>query len=468
LRAFAGRLFNAEKLSRRVGARGPLPPNEDVVRETLRVALPAIVETLSVAVIHMIDTYMVSNLGDYAISAVGLTLQPRFVMLAPFMALSIAVSALVARRRGEGRMDQALKTLRQAFMIALALSVLISAASLLLADPVIRLMGSQPDTHADAALYFRITMAAVAFNAVTLVINAAQRGAGNTKIAMQTNLTANLVNVAFNFLLIEGRFGFPRLEVRGAAVATAIGMAAACAMALLSVARKNGMLRLFHDFSLKPDGPILRSLLRLSLPTLGEQMVTRFGFIMYFMIIARLGTVANSAHHIGMNFISISFSLGDGLASASIALVGRRLGEKRPDLAVIYSAVCQRFGLCCSFLIALIYIPFGRQLYSLFSETPEVHRYGEELMRVIAVVVFIQISMVIFVSCLRAAGDVRYVAAMNFLCIGVIRWIVAYLLCYPAGLGLIGAWMGLLADQTLRLALSWRRYRKGKWVEIKI
>ena len=468
MKSFSDRLYNAEKLSRRVGVRGPLPPNREVVGETLRVAAPAIVETLSIAVIGMIDTYMVSNLGDYAISAVGLTMNPRWILLSPFLALSIAVSALVARRRGEGRMDQAGKILQQAFMIALALSAVVSAAGLLLADPAMRLMGSQPDSHADAVRYFRVVMAGVVFNAVTMVINAAQRGLGDTRIAMRTNLLANLVNVVFNFLLIEGRLGFPRLEVRGAAVATVIGMAAGCALAFRSVTRRDGALRLFQGLRLRPDGPILRSLLRLSLPTLGEQMVTRAGFMMYFMIIARLGTIANSAHHIGMNFISISFSLGDGLAAASIALVGRRLGEKRPDLAVIYSAVCQRFGLCCSFLIALIYIPFGRQLFSLFSKTPEVRAYGAELMRVIAVVVFIQITMVIFISCLRAAGDVRYVAVMNFICIGVIRWIAAYFLCYPMDLGLVGAWLGLLADQTLRLFLSWRRYRKGKWVEIKI
>lgn len=460
--------FSAERIVRRTGAQGPLPANGQILRETLNVALPAVAETFLVAVISMVDTYMVSGLGDYAISAVGLTTQPRFLTLAVFMALSIALSTLVARRRGEGRMQEANTILRQAFLLTLALSVVLSVAVIALAGPAMRLMGSQPDTHTDAVAYFRILMTGLVFNAVMMVINAAQRGAGNTRIAMQTNLTANAVNVILNYLLIEGHFGFPRLEVRGAAIATVAGMVVACGLALLSVSRRNRMLCLFQGWSWKPDNEILRSLLRLGLPTLAEQLVTRLGFLMYFMIIARLGTTAYAAHHIGMNFISISFSFADGLSAASIALVGRRLGEKRADLAMVYSALCQRIGLCCSFLVAAVYIPFGRRLFALFSHTPEVQRYGVQLMYVISVVVFIQITMVIFVSCLRAAGDVRYVAVMNFVSIGTVRWMLAYVLCYPVGLGLVGAWLGMLADQSLRLVLSYRRYRKGRWVEIQI
>lgn len=461
-------LFAPERIIRRTGAQGPIPPKGQILRETLKVALPAVAETFLIAVISMVDTYMVSGLGDYAISAIGLTVQPRFLTLAVFMALSIAISTLVARRRGEGRMEEANKVLRQAFILTLALSAVLSAVVIALAEPAVRLMGSQPDTHDAATAYFRILMAGLVFNAVMLVVNAAQRGAGNTRIAMQTNLTANAVNVVLNFLLIEGRFGFPRLEVRGAAIATVAGMAVACGLALLSVARRKGQLHLFQSWSWKPDREIFRSLLRLGVPTLIEQLVTRLGFLMYFMIIARLGTIAYAAHHIGMNFISISFSFADGLSAASIALVGRWLGEKRADLALVYSALCQRIGLCCSFLVAAVYIPFGRRLFALFSDTPEVQHYGVQLMYVISVVVFIQITMVIFVSCLRAAGDVRFVAVMNFASIGTVRWMLAYALCYPMGLGLVGAWLGMLVDQTLRLILSYRRYRKGRWVEIQI
>jgi putative MATE family efflux protein len=476
LKPFVDRLFNAEKIRNRIGDLGPLPANREILGETIRVALPAVAETFLVAIVSMVDTYMVSGLEDaaqglergYAVAAVGLTNQPRFVFLAVFLALNIAVSALVARRRGEGKMDQAQKILQQAFIITVGLSVLLGAAAIALAGPAMGLMGAQPDTYADAVTYFRILMAGLPFNTAMMVINAAQRGAGKTRISLTTSLVANVVNVCFNYLLIEGNLGFPRLKVAGAAIATVIGLCAACVMAFISVSRKSSVLKLFKGLRLKLDREILKSMLNLSLPTLGEQLVTRAGFLMYFIIIGSLGTTAQTAHFIGMNFITISFSFADGLSAAAIALVGRRLGEKRGDLALVYSSVCQRLGLCCSFLVALIYIPFGRLLYMGFSDNPDVHRFGEQIMLVISVIVFIQITMVIFVSCLRAAGDARYVMVLNLISIGTVRWIMAYLLCYPVGLGLVGAWLGMTIDQTLRLVLSYLRYRKGKWVSIRI
>ncbi len=462
------RICKPAKMCRRVGALGALPTGREVIRRTARVALPSIAEALLIAVVGMVDTYMVSGLGDYAISAVGLTTQPKFVSLAPFLALNIAISALVARRRGEGRMGEAGKVLQQAMMVSLALCAALTCAAWFAAEPAIALMGSQADTHTAATGYFRIISAGMVFNVVTMVINAAQRGAGNTKIAMKTNLVANLVNVALNYLLIEGNFGFPRLETDGAAIATMIGTAVAMGMAIASVSGKHAQIHLFRGFKLRLEKAVMASLLKLGLPTLAEQLCVRVGFIMFFALVANLGTTANAAHHIGMNFMSLSFSLADGLSVAAVALVGRSLGEKRKDMALVYSSTCQRFGVCFSVLLFAIYVPFGRTLYSLFSNNPEVQAYGSQLMPVLAVVVFIQITMIIFMSCLRAAGDVRYVALVGLLSIGIIRPAGAYLLCYAAGMGLLGAWLGMLIDQMMRLLLSYLRYKKGKWLDIKI
>lgn len=462
------RLFNPNRLCRRIGPQGPLPNSREVLKSTLEMALPSIAEAFLIAIVTMLNSYMVSGLGDYAISAVGLTTQPRFVLLAPFIAMNIAVSSLIARRKGENRLDEASKVLQQAVFVAILLTAGLTVVGYLVADPALRLMGSQPDSHADAVIYFRITVLGMIFNVLTLTINAAQRGVGNTRIAMRTNLVANLVNVAVNLLLIEGRLGFPRLEVTGAAIGTVLGSVVACFMALWSVSRTGSVLQLVKGFRFRFDRVILQSMLKLSVPTFCEQIFVRIGFIMYFTLIARLGTTANAAHHIGSNFINLSFSLADGLSVACIALVGRSLGAKRKDLALIYSSTCQRLGLGCSFLVAAIYIPFGRFLYALFSDNPEVQNYGTQLMPVISAIVFCQITMIIFISCLRAAGDVKFVAVMGFVCIGIIRPLSAYLLCYTAGLGLVGAWLGMGIDQSIRLVLAYIRYRRGKWMDIKI
>ena len=108
----------------------------------------------------------------------------------------MAVSALVARRRGQDDPEKANRVLVQSILITLGLTAIISAAAFVFAEPILRLAGSAPDTHEDAVAYFRIITAGMVFNTLTMVINAAQRGAGNTRIAMKTNIVANLVTSA--------------------------------------------------------------------------------------------------------------------------------------------------------------------------------------------------------------------------------------------------------------------------------
>ena len=128
--------------------------------------------------------------------------------------------------------------MRQAIVISFCLSLVLSIVGFIFAQEVVTFAGAQSDTVADATIYFRILLTGMVFTAVTLTINAAQRGAGNTKISMKTNVTANIVNVIFNYLLIGGNLGFPRWGVAGAAVATTLGNFVALCMAIRSITSK--------------------------------------------------------------------------------------------------------------------------------------------------------------------------------------------------------------------------------------
>lgn len=462
------RLFDVRHM---LGGQAPmeeLPGTRTLLRKTLAIAWPSTLESFLISLVGMVDTIMVSRLGAYAIAAVGLTNQPKFLGLCVFLALNVAVSALVARRKGEDDRDAANRVLKQALAITLVLSVVVSLLFLFFADSILALAGTNEDTHVYSAAYLRVVMGGMIFNMVTLVINAAQRGAGNTKIAMRTNIVSNLVNICFNYLLINGIWIFPRWGVVGAAVATVLGTVAACAMALYSVSQPESYLYLGLTEGFRLTRETLRSIWGLSSSTLVEQVFVRIGFLISAGIVARLGTVAFAAHQSGMNLINLSFSLGDGLSVAAVALVGQSLGAGRKDLAQIYGHLCQRVGLFFSAALSLLFIFMGRPLFSLFSSDPVILAYGAQISRVIALTVFFQISTVIFSGCLRGAGDVKYVATVSLVCITFVRPLAGYLLCYPLGLGLIGVWLSIALDQGLRVLLIYLRFARGRWVDIRI
>lgn len=463
------RAFPVKRALRGMQPCGELPSQQWLLAHAFKIAWPSTLESFLVALVSVVDTIMVGRLGASAIAAVGLTNQPKFVGLAVFLSLNVAVSAIVARRKGEGDREGANRVLVQAMLLVAGLTLLVSSLFVAFAEPILQLAGSNEDTHLLAASYFRIIMGGMFFNVMSLVINAAQRGCGNTRIALRTNVTSNLVNIVLNYLLIEGHFGFPALGVRGAALATVCGTVVALVMSVCSVLHPEGFLYLFLSTN-RPrfDRRTLATIGNIGSATLAEQLFLRFGFLTYAMMVARLGTNAFAAHQIGMNIITISFSFGDGLSIASVALVGQSLGEKRPDLARIYGSYCQRMGFLCSTLLAVVYLFFGQTVFGFFTSEAPVLAYGGMIMRLVCVIVYTQIAQVIFSGGLRGAGDTRYVAMVGLVSVAIMRPLSGWVFIYALDMGLLGAWLGLLLDQSIRLLLTFVRFRSGRWMKIQI
>lgn len=441
-----------------------------LLRTTLQMAWPAVLESFFVALAGMLDTMMVSGLGDYAVAAVGLTIQPKFIGLTFFIATNIAVSALVARRKGERRQKDANRILLTALAMTLTACVVISLLCVTLAEPIMTLCGSNEETHAAAVLYFRIIMGGMLFNVVSLVINAAQRGSGNTRIAMTTNITSSVVNICCNYLLIQGNLGFPRLEVAGAAIATVMGTVVASVMSLRSLLKERSyvQLSLMAREKLRPALADVRQIFHLSGNVMAEQLVMRIGFVATAVIAAGLGTQAFAAHQVGMNVLALSFAFGDGMQVAAISLTGQALGRQEPELAQRYGSLCQRIGMAISATLCLLFLLFGRWFYSLYFIDPATVEMGVLITRFTAVSTWLQISGVIFMGALRAAGDVRFTLVTGLLGAAVVRTLVTVVLTLGFDLGLAGVWMGIACDQGVRCIMSGIRFHQGNWVTLRI
>ncbi|MBQ6695841.1 MAG: MATE family efflux transporter [Lachnospiraceae bacterium] len=444
--------------------------DKEQVRKVVQIAWPAVLEAFFVAFVGLVDSFMVSSLGSAAVASVGLTTQPKFVGLAMFFAVNVSVSALVARRKGEQNREGANKIFITALAFIIAASIVISVLLVCFADPIIAFCGSEPDTHDGAVAYFRIIMGGMIFNCIQMGINSAQRGCGNTKITMRTNLVSNTVNVIFNFLLIQGHWGFPALGIHGAALATVLGTVVACIMSILSVCRKDTFVSLIYiaQEKLRPTIEAFKNLVKVGYSVFAEQLLLRVGFMATSLMAAAQGTDAMAAHQVGMNIMGLSFSFGDGLQSTAVALIGYSLGAKDPDLAKKYGSICRTIGGFISVILAVVYLFGGGLLYSLFFEEEQIIAIGVNIMRIIAVIVVLQISQVIYMGCLRGAGDTLYTAIVSTISVTIMRTAGSFFFCYVMGWGIVGIWMGVVADQLSRLVLASIRFKQGKWIQIKI
>ncbi len=475
------RLLAPECLVKEEHRLGELPDGKTAYRDVMRIALPSIIEMVLMSLIGSVDTMMVGNeLGAEALSSVGLPTQPRMLLLSLFFALNVGVTAIVARRRGEEKRDEANATLRNAMMLAAGLSVLLMALALAFAEPLLRLAGGDTaeseKVFRDAVDYFRIMAYSLPVNALAMCVCAAQRGIGKTRITMWVNVGSNLINVFFNYCLIGGKLGCPRLEVRGAAIASVIGMGAGLIMALGTVligGAHEGYLHISLRDRWRFDRESMRSIIRVGGNAAVEQLGVRFGFFVYARILFSLGTVMYAANQICMQLLSITFTFGDGLGVAATSLVGQNLGKKRADLSMLYGKISQRFAVMISIVLGILIVALRYPLAGLFIgkntlNAGRVIAYAADTMLVLAAVQPFQISSVVMAGSLRGAGDNLYVALVATVCVSVVRPVMAVIAVDALHLELVGTWIFGLFEIVLRFLFFYPRFAGGKWKDKKV
>ena len=441
-------------------------------KQSISIAWPSTVEGALLSIISSIDTMMVGTLGPAAIAAVGLTSQPRMILLICAQALCVGTTALCARRKGAGDPQAANSCLNQSLALVTVLGVIMALLGFFGADWFMRLAGANEDTMEMSVAYFRIISLGLVFNCWSLCICAAMRAIGKTRITMVTNITANLVNVCLNYVLINGKLGFPRMGVRGAAIATVCGTIVSCCIAVGFVCRKNSY---YHLRLPKFDRVTLQGLTRVGSSSMLEAGCLRVGFLITARLVAGIGTNAFAAYQIVNQVTSLSFTLGDGVSAAGTSLVGQSLGAKDPDLAMVHVRITRRISIYVSLGLMLVIFLLRRQLALLFTTDEEIIRSVTLSFYVIIIGMLPQNGRVVYSGCLRGAGDVKYVAMVALISVMVLRPILTWLFCYPLAaalpalsLAVIGPWLAFVIDAIVRNHLLYRRIKQGNWLSIKL
>lgn len=438
-------------------------------KDVVRIAWPSLVEFTLTQLASMVDLMMVGQLGAWALSAVGLTTQPKFLLMTMFMSLNVGATSMVARYKGAGEPEKANRILRQALMLTLVTSLLSSLLGYIFAEPLVVFMGAaDAESLAGGVAYLQIQMIGFTFMALTSTATAALRGAGDSRTAMIYNLISNLVNVVLNYLLIYGHFGFPRMEVAGASLATIIGQFVAFLLAMKAIMSGKGYVHLRLRDGFKPHKESIGQIVKIGFPAMVEQLVMRAGMIIYAKTVASLGTVAYATHQVCMSIQAMSFMIGQAFAVSATSLVGQSLGKKRPDMAHLYASRTRRIGMCISVLLGLTFFFGGRMIVGLYSGDTTIIDLGGSIMMLVALSLPLQSSQFILSGALRGAGDTKTTAIISFITVLLVRPGLAIATISWFHMGLWGAWIALVVDQMLRSGLVLIRYNSGKWKQVTV
>ena len=441
-------------------------------QSTLRFALPIVAEYILMSLIAAVNLALVGHLGPAALSAVGLSSQPVAISLALFQSISVGATALVARAVGAGDHHAAEAVVYQALYIAVGAGLIAGVGAFTFAERIVLGMGAKPETLQSATLYMRFMAVGKLFQAVPTTVTAGLRGAGNSTGPMWYNILTNLVNAVLGLVLIHGVWGFPAWGLLGAAVATTVAKIFntwAALTVLRRVLRHGGAPGSLRLRALPPpDRALTRRILMVGNSAAVESLAMRAGFVFYSRIIADLGTVQFAAHQIILSATQFGSNTVQGLSAAASSYTGRALGAREPATALRRNRILLEFGLLTSLALGVLFWGWGAVVARWFTRDPQTVRLAAQILRIAAIITIPQSLLAILSGALRGAGDTKWPMYGAFAGVILARVGLAFILVVRFGMGLHGAWLAALADQTIRALFTTVRYARGKWIALRV
>lgn len=416
-------------------------------------------ENLLQSAVGFADSFFVSRLGLAAVAVVGVSNALLQVYFAVFLAVATSAGIFTARAVGAGH-DRA-KVGAQALWLALLVGLLLGALSLVLAGPLLAVMGASIEVRAAGLVYFHIVAVPSAVIAVMFTAGSVLRSAGDTKAALSAGLWMNLIHLVLDPLLIFG-LGFGGLGIVGAGVATVLSRLIGAALLWRRLQRRDLLPGSWRQS--KPDVALLRRMVSLGLPPAVERLAMRAGQIVYFGMILRLGTDVYAAHTLSGNFTLFASVAGTGVAAATGARVGQSLGAGDSDRARTYLGAALRVSsvlMTALALVAWVASFWGAPLFTTNTRVVQlmVLALGIDVLTQPATGVVTALT-----ATLQAGGDTRFPMWTTLIGIWGVRTVGIYLLGVRLGLGLGGVWLAIGLDNYLRALALWWRYRSGRWI----
>jgi putative MATE family efflux protein len=424
----------------------------------------------------LMDTILIAHLDDpVALAAVGLSSTLMWAADGLFQAISVSASAMVARFWGQRDFEAARRIAGQALILSVLVALLLMSLLIPIARPFLRLMDAETAVVESGAQYLHILLATSVISFPLSVANSIMRAAGDTRRPMYITALMNVCNVGAAYVLIFGLWGIPILGgipgmgVRGAALATSLARTLGGGIAVGILFSDKAPIRLRFAHLRRLDLDLVWRIVRISVPNIGETLISRLGFILYNRILSALGTVAVAAHQIALRVESLAFMPGWGMATAAAALVGQALGARKEDVA---ERGIQRTLLLGNGTMALLggaFVAFAPLIVSVFGvRNVTMTGMAITVIRISALEIFGLCSVMILGGCLRGAGDTRTPMIVTIAGTFLFRVPISYLFALALHGGLRGLWLATAVDWSMRAIIMFVLYKRGTWRAVEV
>jgi putative MATE family efflux protein len=436
-------------------------------RAIFLLSVPMVLEMCMESLFGVVDIFWVSRLGKSAMAAVALTESTLTLLFAVAMGLSMGTTAIVARRIGEKRPEEAALAAAQALIAGVAVSIPVGLAGAFAAPHILRFMGAEPEVIQTGAGFTRIIYGGCISIFLLFLLNAVFRGAGDASVAMRSLWLANGINIILNPLLIFGVGPFPAMGVEGSALGTTIGRGAGVLYQLYVLLAGTGRVRL-TGAHLSFDGEVMRRLIGLSIGGIFQYLVPTGSWAFLARLAAVFGSTAVAGYGLAVRIIVFVILPSWGMSNAAATLVGQNLGAGKPQRAEQSAWHASQYAAAFLGLVGLAFLFAAPQVVRIFTQDEGVIRVASNTLRIFSAGnVFYAFGMVL-TQAFNGAGDTQTPTKLNLVWYWAFQIPLAYVLSNFTGLQENGVFAAVpLAETGLALTSIWM-FRRGRWKETKV
>lgn len=435
------------------------------IRKNLaKLAVPIFIETLLIMMLGAVDTVMLSQYSDNSVAAVGVVNQLIMFAFLIFEVINIGTSVLCSQYLGAKMQRNMVQVVGVSLVLNLVFGLLVSAVLHYGATFLLTLMGLRSELMEYGVSYMEIVGAFAFFQAVSLTISASLRSANKAVYPMMVTVVVNVLNIIGNYSLIFGKFGMPALGVEGAAISTAFARGVSMVILFVILFRKH--IRRFPLAYFRPFPWVeLKNLLKIGVPSAGENMSYSFSQVILTYFINMLGNEALTTRTYVVNMVMFVYLFAIAMAQGGAICIGHLVGEKKIRAAYLLGKYVMRISILISLVLSCIWALMGHTLFGWLTDNPEIVRLGTIILFVDVVLEVGRAINIYATNALRATGDVNYPFYVGL----VVQWSVAvgcgYLFGIHWGWGLVGMWCAFLLDENLRGVIFVQRWNSMKWAK---
>jgi putative MATE family efflux protein len=432
-------------------------------RSVILLSIPMVLEMCMESVFAVVDIFFVGHLGKHATSVVGLSESMITIVYSLAIGVSMAATAIVARRVGEKHLEAAGEAGMQAMLFAIVITIFISIPGFFFAPRLLEWMGAEPEAVRLGSQYTRILLGGSMVVMLLFLLNGIFRGAGDAMMAMKSLWVANIANIILCPLLIRGWGPVPAYGLTGAAMATTIGRGIGVCYQLFHLFNGKQWVK-FHWAKMKPDAAVIRSIFAIAWPATVQFLIGSGSWIVLASLVVKTGqSTASAGYQIAIRMVIFFLLPAWGMSNAAATLVGQNLGANQPGRAEASVKQTARYTAYFMAMVSVFLIAFAPWLAAFFTTDEQVQAYAVLAVRVLSAgYVFYGIGMVM-VNAFNGAGDTQTPTFINLFCFWLFQVPLAWLLSTVWKMGPTGVFVAVPIAETAIALVAWYLFRQGKW-----